>query len=303
MHESTTAEQERLLKLATSAAVLTASLLILAKLAAYLLTQSVSVLASLIDSLMDVGASFLNLLAVRYALQPPDNEHRFGHGKAESVAGLAQATFIAGSGLFLTLEATQRLLNPRPLEQLGIGLGVMLFSIAATLALIALQNYVVKRTQSAAIKADSLHYKMDVLTNAAIVVALILSQFGWQGVDPIFAIVIAGYILWCAWGIGRDAFHDLLDHELPEERRRLIVERATSHPKVHGIHDLRTRMSGRSEHVQLHLELDGELTLSESHQIADEVEASIVAIMPLADVVIHQDPVGVQDARLGQLPT
>jgi ferrous-iron efflux pump FieF len=302
-HEQTTAEQERLLKRVTSAAVFTAAVLILAKLAAYLFTQSVSVLASLIDSLMDVGASFLNLLAVRYALQPPDEAHRFGHGKAESVAGLAQATFIGGSGVFLVVEATQRLLNPRPLEQLGIGLGVMLFSIVATLMLIAFQHYVVKRTRSVAIKADSLHYKTDVLTNAAIVLALILSHYGWLGVDPVFALAIACYVLWCAWRIGRDAFHDLLDHELPDERRRLIVERATSHPKVHGIHDLRTRMSGRNEHVQLHLELDGELTLREAHQIADEVEAAIMAIMPRADVVIHQDPAGVGDVKQGQLPT
>ena len=218
------------------------------------------------------------------------------------------ATFIAGSGLFLVLEATQRLLNPRllnprPLEQLGIGLGVMLFSMLATLTLIVFQEYVIRRTRSAAIKADSLHYRTDLLTNAAIILALFLSHYGWQAVDPVFALAIAAYVLYCAWGIGRQAFHDLLDHELPEETRLQIMQLATGHPGVHGIHDLRTRMAGRSEHVQLHLELDDDLPLIEAHRISDEVEAAILAVMPRADVVIHQDPVGVADARLGDLPT
>jgi len=297
------AKKERLLKLATTAAVLTAALLIVTKLAAYLLTHSVSILASLIDSLMDVGASTINLLAVRYALKPPDEEHRFGHGKAESIAGLAQATFIAGSGLFLILEAIQRLLTPRPLEQLGIGLSVMLFSIVATLALVALQQYVISRTNSPAIKADSLHYKMDVLSNGAIIVALLLSQFGWAGIDPLFALGIAAYVLLSAWRIGRDAFHDLMDHELPTEKRQQIIDLASRHPEVQGIHDLRTRMSGRVEHIQLHLELDDNLPLIEAHRIADEVEAAIVDAIPSADIVIHQDPVSAADAKIPDLPT
>lgn len=293
MQAPVTDKNERLLKWATTAAVCTAILLIVTKLAAWFLTQSVSVLASLVDSLMDVCASFINLLAVRYALQPPDEEHRFGHGKAEPIAGLAQATFIAGSALFLILEAGKRLLDPRPLEAFGIGLGVMLFSMVATLSLILFQRHVIKQTRSIAIEADSLHYKSDLLTNGAIILALVLSEFGWLGIDPLFALAIAGYVLWCAWSIGVEAFHGLLDRELPEERRREIEELATRHPEVQGIHELRTRMSGRHEYVQLHLELDGEMPLVEAHRIADEVEAAIIELMPLADVVIHQDPVPV----------
>ena len=294
-------ERERLLKLATSAAVLTATLLIVTKLSAYLLTHSVSVLASLVDSLMDVAASFINLLAVRYALMPPDEEHRFGHGKAESIAGLAQATFIAGSGLFLIVEAIDRLLNPRPLEQLGIGLGVMLFSIVATLLLVAFQQYVVKRTNSAAIKADSLHYQTDVLSNSAIIGALVLSELGWVGTDPMFALAIAAYVLLCAWRIGRQAFQDLLDRELPEDTRAQITALAVEHPEVHGIHDLRTRMSGHMQFVQFHLELDDDLRLTEAHRISDEVEEEILKLMPAADIVIHQDPVGIIDAKQAKI--
>lgn len=178
------AHSARLLKFATYASVTTAVILIVAKLAAYIATNSVSVLASLIDSLLDAGASIINLFAVRYALEPPDDEHRFGHGKAESIAGLAQSMFIAGSGVFLIIESIERLAKPAPIDELGLGLAVMVFAIAATLALLAIQHYVIRRTHSVAIKADSLHYKTDLLTNTAIILALVLSQLGWYGMDP-----------------------------------------------------------------------------------------------------------------------
>jgi len=288
-------ESERLLKLATRASVVTAAILIIVKLIAHWQTGSVSILASLIDSLMDAGASIINLLAVSYALAPPDKEHRFGHGKAESLAGLAQATFIAGSGLFLILESIQRLINPQPIEAIGVGLGVMVFSIIATLILMAIQRHVINKTNSAAIRADSLHYKTDLLTNAAIILALLLSQFGWLGIDPLFALAIAAYILYSSWEIANEAFHDLLDRELTEETREQIIEIAKAHPMVRGIHDLRTRLSGRTEFIQMHLELDDQLPLIEAHNIADEVEEKIMRAIPTSDVVIHLDPVSAVD--------
>ncbi len=293
-------ETERLLKLATRASVATASILIIAKLAAYWQTGSVSILASLVDSLMDAGASIINLLAVSYALAPPDKEHRFGHGKAESLAGLAQATFIAGSGLFLILESIQRLVNPQPIEAFDVGLGVMIFSVIATLILIGIQRHVINKTNSAAIRADALHYKTDLLTNAAIIVALLLSQFGWLGIDPLFALAIAGYILYSSWEIGSEAFHDLLDHEIAEEKRKQIIKIAKAHSQVRGLHDLRTRLSGRTEFIQMHLELDDDLPLIEAHEIADQVEDKIMLAIPTADVVIHLDPVSAVD--LNTLP-
>jgi len=289
------AESERLLKLATRASVTTAVILIIAKLIAYWQTDSVSILASLVDSLMDAAASIINLLAVAYALAPPDEEHRFGHGKAESLAGMAQATFIAGSGLFLIVEAIQRLINPQPIESFGIGMGVMIFSIIATLILLTIQRHVIAKTNSTAIRADALHYKTDLLTNAAIVIALILSQFGWLGIDPLFALAIAAYILYSSWEIGAEAIHDLLDHELPEEKRQKIIDIAKSHSDVHGMHDLRTRLSGRTEFIQMHIELDDDLPLIEAHDIADQIEDEILKAIPTADVVIHLDPVSAVD--------
>lgn len=282
----------RLLRLATYASVVTATILIMAKIGAMLLTGSVSVMASLIDSLMDAAASLINLFAVRYSLMPADEEHRFGHGKAESLAGLAQATFIAGSALFLLLHAVDRLLNPQPLQDIGIGIAVMVFAIVATLILLAIQRYVIARTGSTAIRADSLHYFTDLLTNASIIAALALSLTGWPGMDPLFAIGIAFYILYSAWQIGLEAFHQLMDRELPDADRERIRAIALGHAQVRGLHDLRTYRSGQREIVQFHLELDGELSLHAAHAVTEAVAAAIRQAYPAADIVIRQDPVG-----------
>ncbi len=280
----------RLLRLATHASVATATLLITGKLVAWVMTGSVSVLASLVDSMMDVAASLINLFAVRYALMPADSEHRFGHGKAESLAGLAQTTFIAGSAVFLILQAIDRLLHPRPLEDVGIGVGVMVFAILATLALLILQRHVIRVTGSTAIRADALHYKTDVLTNASIIIALLLSGYGWQGIDALFALGIAAYILYSAWRIGQEAFQLLMDRELPDDQRERIRRIVLANDRVRGVHDLRTRRSGHDIFIQMHLELDDELSLFVAHEIADEVEASIREIHPQADILIHKDP-------------
>lgn len=268
----------------------TASLLVAAKLGVWLLTGSVSLLASLVDSLMDVLASAINLVAVRWSLAPPDDEHRFGHGKAESLAGLGQATFIAGSALFLVFHVADRLVNPRPLEHIGIGIGVMVFSMIATALLIGLQRFVIRRTGSVAIRADSLHYVSDLLTNAGILLALGLALGGWLWADPVIGLLVAGYVLWSAIKIGVDAVQTLMDRELPEADQRQILEVATRPPEVTGVHELRTRQAGRVRFIQLHLELPAELPLLETHAIAERVASELRAAFPGADVIIHQDP-------------
>ncbi len=283
-------EAARLLRLATYASVTTATVLIAGKLAAALLTGSVSVLASLVDSMMDVAASLINLLAVHYSLQPPDREHRFGHGKAEPLAGLVQAAFIAGSAVFLILHAVDRLLHPQPLNDALVGVGVLLFSIVATGVLLAFQHHVVRRTQSTAIRADALHYATDLVTNTATIVAIGLAMLGWPTMDPIFAIGIALYILYSAGHIGHDSIQLLLDHELPPEVHVRIKEIVGANPRVRGVHDVRTRRSGQTYFIQLHLMLDDQLPLVEAHRVADEVEAAITRVFPNADVLIHEDP-------------
>ena len=284
------ARAARLLRLATYASVTTATVLIAGKLAAALLTGSVSVLASLVDSMMDVAASIINLMAVHYSLQPPDREHRFGHGKAEPLAGLVQAAFIAGSAVFLILHAVDRLLHPQPLNDALVGVGVLIFSIVATVVLLLFQHHVIRLTHSTAIRADALHYATDLLTNAATILALGLAMLGWPLADPIFAIGIALYILYSAGQIGYEAIQLLMDHELPLEVHARIREIVRGHPQVRGVHDVRTRRSGQTYFIQLHLMLDDQLPLVVAHRVADEVEAAIKGVFPNADVLIHEDP-------------
>jgi ferrous-iron efflux pump FieF len=286
-----TADIARLLRVATYASVATAGLLIVGKSVAWLATDSLSILASLVDSLMDAAASLLNLLAVRWSLMPADDEHRFGHGKAEALAGLGQAAFIIGSAVFLVLQAIDRLLHPQPLTQLGVGVTVMLLSMVATILLLGIQRYVIRRTQSTAIRADALHYASDLATNGTTLVALLLAQAGWPGVDPLFALAIAAYILYSALHIASDAIRLLMDRELPDGERARVAAVAAGTPGVIGVHGLRTRQSGRTKVIQLHLQLADELPLMEAHRISMLAEERLRRDLPDADIIIHEDPV------------
>ena len=286
----------RLLRLATYAAVTVAALLILAKLIAWFLTDSVAILSSLMDSTLDAGASLINMYAVAHALVPADREHRFGHGKAEALAGLAQSAFVSGSALFLVAEASQRLFEPQLIARNEVGIAVMVLSLVLTIALVLFQRHVISRTRSIAISADSMHYRADILANLGIIVALVLAgRFGWIYAGAIIALIVAAYILFGAWGIMRSSLDQLMDRELPEEQRAQIRQLVRSHAQVTDVHDLRSRSSGLQTFIQLHMELDGDLTLLKAHEIADEVEASICAAFPGAEVIIHQDPAGLEE--------
>jgi len=288
-----THEASRLMRRATYASVSVALVLIVAKLFAWGVSDAVSLLATLIDSVLDALASLINLLAVRHALSPADREHRFGHGKAEALAGLGQAAFIAGSAGFLLLESARRFANPVQLDTYGLRVAVMLFSMAATIGLLWYQRRVIRQTGSTAISADALHYRTDLLVNGSVILALWLSVKGWPGFDPLFAIAIAIYILYSAWEIVQRAFDHLMDRELPDEDREQIKAIARSHPEVRGLHDLRSRKSGLDTFIQLHLELDDELRLLRAHAISDEVEQRLQQAYPTAEIIIHIDPVSV----------
>ncbi len=280
MH-SETPQIARLLKQATYASVATALLLVAVKFGAWLITGSLSILASLIDSLMDVMASLINLMDIRYSLNPADDDHSFGHGKAEALAGLGQAGFITGSALILLMHGIERLKNPVPVQSLGLGIGIMLFSILATLLLIGFQKIVVKKTHSTAIRADSLHYVTDLLTNVCTIIALLLTHFNWgQIMDPLFSILIALIIFRSAWQIAHEAIQLLMDHQLPREQREMIQTIVSRYPRVIGMHDLRTRQSGQIAIIQLHLDLDATLPLAQAHTIAKEVERGIKKQFP-----------------------
>ena len=289
---------DRLKRRAAIASVTVATLLIAAKAAAWLTTGSISLLSALIDSTLDLAASLVNLIAIRQAIQPPDKDHRFGHGKAEPLAGLAQAAFVLGSAGFLLVHAGERLVRPAPISNTEVGYAVMVLSIVMTLGLVLYQRFVVRRTGSLAINADSLHYSVDLLTNMTVIVALVLStQFGWLWADPLIAIGIGMFILRSAWQILKQSLNLLMDRELPDEDRERIRRIARSHPEVMDIHDLRTRSSGTHLFIQFHLELDGNITLLDAHTISDQVMRELERAFPDAEVLIHEDPHGITERR------
>ena len=285
-----------MMRRATAFAVAAAALMIAGKLGAWLATDSVSLLSALADSVMDVLASLINLFAVRHALQPPDREHRFGHGKAEPLAGLGQALFITASAIFLIVEAAGRIVEPEPIRQAPVGIGVMGFAILVTAALVTYQRRVVRLTGSTAIRADSLHYASDILVDIGVIVALVLAMtLGWGLADPIIAILIAGVIIHAAFRVAKGAIEQLMDREFPDEDRERIRQIVLAHPDVLDCHDLRTRRSGIDSFIQVHVEMDRSLTLMRAHEISDDVEARIRAAFPHAEVLIHADPEGIEE--------
>jgi ferrous-iron efflux pump FieF len=270
----------QLIKLATWSSVVVALSLIVIKTWAWDETQSVSLLASLIDSIMDSAAALINFFAVRYAMAPADKEHRFGHGKAEALAGLAQALLILGSIGLLLSQTLGRLWDPVVIENTPFGIIVMAASMGLTGALVLLQRQVVKQTKSTAIEADSLHYTSDLLMNLGVIIALVLATYGHYGADPYLALSIGAYVIYSAWGIAKTAFDLLLDHELSDEQRQHITQMAITHPLVMGMHDLRTRQSGHMQFIQLHLELQDRMLLIQAHDVADEIELRILKLIP-----------------------
>ena len=284
-------------KRAAILAILTALLLIIVKGFAWWQTGSVSILASITDSMLDLFASFINMLILRFALMPADRNHSFGHGKAESLAMLAQSAFISGSAVFLLLQSIHRLNAPQVLTNTHIGIGVTLFSIVITLLLVWYQKRVIAQTDSPAIKADRLHYQTDLLMNITILISLSLTLWDMMWADAVFAIFIALYILLSAAKMFVDAVQLLLDIALPEQEVSQIEEIVLSDLRVLGFHDLRTRRSGSVRFIQLHLELDDHLSFLEAHDITDSLERRLRQAFPLVDIVIHHEPTSVVQAE------
>ncbi len=281
------------MKTVTVAAMVSAAVLVVVKAVTYFDTKSVALLSSLADSALDLLASALTFLAVRVALTPADEGHRFGHGKAEPLSGLGQAAFVAGSAVLVMVEAVSRFHTPQPVENSTAGVVVMLVATAVTLALVAFQRHVIKKTGSLAIGADSLHYTGDLLMNLSVIVALLLSaNFGFTWIDPLFGLGISLFMVVNAIRIAVGAVGALMDQELPDDIRAQISAIVHQHPKIKRVHDLRTRSSGLQKFIQMHIVLDARVSLIEAHAISDDVERAIEQAFPGADVIIHQDPEG-----------
>ncbi len=279
------------MKMATYASLSAALLLLGVKAAAWLATDSVSMLASLLDSAVDAVASLITMLAVRESLKPADDDHRFGHGKLEPLAGLGQALLIAVSAGALLNSAIHRLITPEPLHAGALGIAVMVFASAVTLLLVRFQRRVVAQTGSTAVDGDSMHYTSDLYMNLGVMLSLAgATWLGWQWLDPVLGILIAGIIGHSAWQIGLKAVHLLMDSEFDPALRKQIEDVVRAQRQVYGLHDLRTRRSGTQDFVQFHLELDGEMPLHQAHAICDEVAAAVQQLLPRAEVIVHADP-------------
>ncbi|MBF0785449.1 cation diffusion facilitator family transporter [Muribacter muris] len=296
-----TQQYEKYVKRAATLAIAVAVILIVIKAFAWWKTGSMAILAAMTDSLVDLFASATNILVLRFALQPADDNHTFGHGKAESLAALAQSAFITGSAAFLLLQGIQRLTEPQLVQASELGIAISLISIALTAILVWYQRKVVRLTESPAIQADSLHYQTDLYMNAAILVAMLLNLYGVVFADAIFAIGIALYILVSAAKMLWQAMQSLLDQALPQDEVDRIWAIALEHPRIISIHDLKTRRAGAVRFIQLHLELDDELPLVVAHEITDSLEQKLLAAFPLSEVMIHQEPTSiVQQERMAQ---
>ncbi|MDP7592842.1 MAG: cation diffusion facilitator family transporter [Litorilituus sp.] len=285
-------------KLAAICSSSVALLLIIIKVYAWLVTDSSAMLASTTDSILDLFASLMNVVILRFALAPADDEHRFGHGKAESLAGLVQAAFVLGSAIILIFNGVERVITPKIIVQSDVAIWVTVAAIALTLALVLFQRIVVKRTGSVIIRGDALHYQSDLLMNFGVLLAIVLSQGIWMQADGVFTIAVALYLLIGAGKIIFQSVYQLMDHELSAEEVEQIHAIIHAHQQALGVHELRTRQSGAQRFIQFHLELDDSLSLLEAHSIGDEIEEKIFQVLAPCEVFIHHDPSSVVQREL-----
>lgn len=288
----TPAHLARLMRLASYVSVAVASTLLLTKLYAWWQTDSLAMLSSFTDSVFDVLMSLVNMFAVRYALKPADDDHRYGHTSIEDIAGLAQCAFIFAAMAMIILQSIERLSNPHAaLTRPELGMGVSVLGMGLTTALVLFQTYVTRRTKSLVIAADRLHYVGDILFNLGVLAAFVLSsRFGLMWADAAIAIAIALIVMWSNRSIGIRAFNNLMDREMPDNEKAAIMEMVSAIPEIRGHHNLKTRYSGTKAFVQLHVEVDAALNFRDAHAIIDRLEKAIMERFEGADVIVHPDP-------------
>ena len=298
LNNSNSSDYAFYVRLAAIAATSTALLLVGLKVYAWFVTGASSMLASATDSILDLFASLANVLILRLALAPADDDHKFGHGKAESIAGLIQSAFVLGSATLLLFHGVDRLQNPKVIEQSEVGILVSLVAIILTLGLVVLQKWVIKKTNSVAISADSLHYQSDLILNLGVLAALFLSQGTWLYADGLFTIGVGVFLMVGASKIVWLSVDHLMDKELEEEKLELIRQTVLAHPKALGIHELRTRKAGQHTFIQFHLVLDDQLSLFDAHAIGDEIEGTLGGHFTDCEIFIHHDPKSIVSQEL-----
>jgi ferrous-iron efflux pump FieF len=286
-------ESAALTRRITTLSVIVATVLTALKAFVWFASDSVSILASLADSGLDLVAALGTFFAVRYAAAPPDAEHRFGHGKAEAFASLVQAGLVFASGALIGQAAINHLLHPTPIAQSGLALGVMAVSTVLTAGLIAAQTQVLRKARSVAVTGDRAHYIADLASNVMALIAIAAAALlGFNGFDALGGLAVAGVLLWGAISVFRQASNELMDHELPDEARAQIVSLMTQDPRLTDVHQLRTRASGPTIHIQMHADLDPALSLEVAHEVVVAAERRVLEAFPAADIIIHPDPRG-----------
>ena len=286
-------EAAALTRRVTALSVATATVLTALKAFVWFASDSVSILASLADSGLDLVAALGTFFAVRYAAAPPDAEHRYGHGKAEAFASLVQAGLVFASAALIGQEAIRHLVRPTPMAQSGWALGAMAVSTLLTAGLIAAQTQVLRKARSVAVTGDRAHYMADLASNVMALVAIgATALLGFNGFDALGGLAVAAVLLWGAISVFRQASDELMDHELPDEARARIVALMTEDPRLTDVHQLRTRASGPIIHIQMHADLDPELSLETAHQVVVAAERRVLEAFPAADIIIHADPRG-----------
>lgn len=256
-------------------------------------TGSTAMLGSLADTALDLIASLATLAGVWVAAQPSDANHRFGHGKAEALAAMVQVVLISISALGIAARAIEQFVAGGRTQAAGEGIGVSVIAIVATLALLAWQRHVIRRTGSLAIRTDHVHYQSDLLLNLTVIAALALDQYGGIGrADPLLGLVIAAWLGWSAWGASQQAVEQLMDREWPEDKKERFLAVVARHSELRGVHDMRTRTAGNRDFVQFHVWVDGNMTVRHAHRVMDEIEAKLLAVFPDVEILIHPDPEG-----------
>lgn len=290
---------KRLKKLAVIASVCLAVLLSVFKFFAFLRTDSLAIFSSFVDSLTDLFASVISFIAIYFSTKPATSSHRYGYGKTEALSALLQAMFVGSSGIFVIYDSIQRLINPVLITDIPMGITTMILSVCATLFLVLFQTFVARKTNSLAIKADRAHYTVDFLTNAAVICSLILVYFfDFIYFDIIAALFISAYLLYSAYSLAKEAVELITDKELPAEIREKVTDIVEKSKGILGLHDFRTRSLGDIYYFELHLEIDGKISLLEAHKIASTVEQRILKVYPNSQILIHQDPYGIRETRL-----
>ncbi|HSZ52239.1 MAG TPA: cation diffusion facilitator family transporter [Caulobacteraceae bacterium] len=287
------AETAALTRSVTALSIGTAAVLLVMKGVVWAFSGSVALMASTADSGLDLIASAATFFAVRYAAVPPDEDHRFGHGKAEAFASLLQAGLVFASAALILQEAVRHLINRAPVSHETWAMGVMAVSILATGALVVAQTRMLRRASSVAVSGDRVHYLADLASNLVVMAGVAGSALlHAPALDVAAGLAVAGLLLWGAIAVFREASAQLMDRELPDEARAQIIGLVAEDPRIAEVHQLRTRASGPITHIQMHAALDPNLTLEAAHQVVVAAELRILTAFPTADILIHADPHG-----------